>query len=165
MITLARLREILHYDPNTGIWTWLSTLNKWQVKGCEAGHIHHGYVRFNIEGKRYYSHQLAFLYMTGVWPNPHPDHKDTNRSNNKWNNLRLATRRQNIANCCLNGPSGYRGVSFIKTICRWRARITTESGKRLVLGDFSSKENAALAYNFAALEHFGEFAYFNKASQ
>ena len=74
----------------------------------------------------------------------------------------MATKRQNIANCGMCGSSGYRGVSACGA--KWIARISDANANRLNLGLFKTKENAALAYNFAALEHFGEFAHFNKAA-
>lgn len=89
MITQKELKEILHYDPETGIWTWLVSNSKRVRVGDKAGYLctHNGYWRIKINGKRYRSNRLAFLYMTGKWPNV-ADHENRIRNDNRWKNLR-----------------------------------------------------------------------------
>lgn len=93
------------------------------------------------------------------------DHKDRNRLNCKKENLRLATSSENKTNEDMrrNNTSGYKGVSFHKASNNWRADIMIK-GKRVSLGYFKDINEAALAYNKAAKQYFGEFAYQNDLS-
>lgn len=98
-ITYWRLKEVLHYNPETGIFIWLKTLSNRTKVGYNAGtHKNNGYMRIDIDGYFYYAHRLAFLYMTGEWPKNEIDHIDNIRDNNKWENLREVTRSQNNKN-------------------------------------------------------------------
>jgi len=102
MITQIQLKELLYYDHDTGQWIWLVQKNSFGGKqkiGSQAGYIsHHGYRIIGINGKRYRSSRLAVLYMTGKWPKKHVDHKNRIKDDDKWDNLREATRSQNLAN-------------------------------------------------------------------
>ena len=151
MLTQARLRELLAYDPETG--EWLDNAHR------ARRNIDHGYLRIKIDGQRYYAHRLAFLYVTGEWPPQNIDHKDMDGLNNKWNNLRLATKMQNGANrgAQKNNRSGVKGVSFCATTGKWRADIQSD-GKGINLGRFDTVSEAGNAYAAAAREVFGEFA-------
>ncbi len=152
MLTQERLRELLSYDPETGAWRCRPT-------GRVVGYADHGYLRIIIDGRKYYAHRLAFLYMTGELPPQGVDHKDTDGLNNKWNNLRLATKSQNGANRSHQKTNrcGVKGVSFCSFTGRWRADIRSD-GKTINLGRFDSIESASEAYARAAEQTFGEFA-------
>jgi hypothetical protein len=92
------------------------------------------------------------------------DHKNRNGLDNRKENLRIATKSQNAANKekYLNGCSSkYKGVSYYKRYKKWVAYIMVEQ-KHKHLGYFLFEEDAALAYNKAALEAFGEFACLNE---
>ena len=163
--TRALMRYWLHYDPVTGVWTWRRT-TRWQKAGERADRLRHcthspgyKYRAISIQKKRYQAHVLAWFYMTGEWRHPEIDHKDTDATNNKWNNLRLATRSQNCANARLreNNTSGFKGVSWSKQRKRWCAYINYQ-GKRIPLGRFESKQDAILVRQTKATELFGEFA-------
>src|SRR3954464_3736442 len=126
MLTQARLKELLHYDSETGLWTWLK--HRYRIQpGDRAGTISKkdGYCHIIIEKKNYMAHRLAWLYMTGGWPSMNMDHIDTNRSDNRWLNLRLATRPQNQANRRKqsNNRCGHKGVWWHKKNRKWRTRI------------------------------------------
>lgn len=98
ILTQARLKELLHYDPETGVWTRLvATSNSIRI-GDVAGGVNHGYVRISVDGRKYSAHRLAFLYQTGAWPSAEVDHWNLDKADNSWGNLRGATRSQNIAN-------------------------------------------------------------------
>lgn len=157
------LKKLLHYDPETGIFTWLVTPN-YKIKiGDVAGCVHsYGYIRITINNKRYLAHRLAFLYMSRNIPKE-VDHINGNTSDNRWYNLRACSRSQNQGNQKLhkNNISGYKGVCFHKITNQWMAQISFKS-KRIYLGLFSCKHRAAEVYNKAALEYFGEFAKLNK---
>jgi hypothetical protein len=151
-ITQSRLRELLSYDPQTGEWRNRAT-------GRAVGTIDHGYIRIKVDCQKHYAHRLAFLYMNGEWPPQSVDHKDTNGLNNKWSNLRLATKAQNGANrgAQNSNRSGTKGVSFCVATGKWRADIKP-AGKTINLGRFDSIERASEAYAAAAEKHYGEFA-------
>jgi hypothetical protein len=81
------------------------------------------------------------------------------RADNRWANLRMATRAQNKANTrpCAANTSGVKGVHWHKSAHKWRARIKV-NGKRRHLGFFCTPESAAAAYAAAAEKYFGEFS-------
>lgn len=160
-LTPERLREVLTYNPETGVWTWNKTA-KWNKEGQVAGCINAGgYRAIVIDQKLYYGHRLAWFWMKGEWPQDHIDHEDTDRSNNRWINLRAATYSTNLANrgSPKNNTSGFKGVSFCKMTGRWRANICVE-GRQISLARTDTREQAAQIYQAAALKYFGEFARF-----
>lgn len=163
MLTQARLKELLSYDPETGIWTRL--VNR-PGRGAKAGDNPNnqggsGYIEFCVDGKNYRSNRLAWLYMTGEWPPALVDHKDLNRTNNRWSNLRIATHSQNKANgrAYANNGRGVKGVSINKwmKLRPYRVRIQV-NGKPIELGHFATLEEAGAAYASAAEKYYGEFA-------
>lgn len=104
------------------------------------------------------AHVLAWFYMTGKWPLDELDHIDLDKSNNRWHNLRLATRSQNNTNKerYRNNTSGYKGISWYEKGKCWRAKIQKDR-KQIHLGSFSRIEDAILAYKKAAKEFHEEF--------
>ena len=113
IITQKELKSLLHYNPETGVFTWIKRVSRRVNIGDIAGTIDNGYLRIMIKGKSYRLHRLAFLYMEGEHPIHQVDHKDRLRNNNKWSNLRHATQVQNQHNTsrnnCFVGVSRYRG--------------------------------------------------------
>ncbi|MET4187604.1 hypothetical protein ABIB86_000447 [Bradyrhizobium sp. JR1.7] len=158
-LTHEHLLEVLHYDHVTGIFRWRRSYRR-AVAGNVAGHKNHrGYVMISVGGRLFLAHRLAFFYMTGEWPIGLIDHEDTDKSNNRWVNLRDANSSQNGANSKLacNNSSGFKGVSWDAESCRWQAFIHID-GRTKRLGRFDSAEEAAASYQLAALANFGEFA-------
>jgi hypothetical protein len=97
-VTYKELHSILDYNEITGIFTWkMQVSNKIKV-GNTAGILDRGYIRIGIGGKIYYAHRLAWLYVYGEWPELLIDHIDGNKSNNAIDNLREATKSQNMQN-------------------------------------------------------------------
>jgi type V secretory pathway adhesin AidA len=96
-------------------------------------------------------------------PSVEVDHHDHNTLNNQRSNLRLCSSLGNHANASLqvNTTSGYKGVSFDKRKKRWQSRLKVK-GEQIFLGYFSTKEQAAVTYNRAAIKHFGAFACLNE---
>ncbi len=159
-ITAERLREALSYDPLTGIWTRRITTSSNARAGAIAGCLTPiGYLVIRLDGRLYASHRLAWLWMTGVWPSSALDHKDLNKSNNKWDNLRESTMSQNLANTRRrsDNTSGVKGVTWFKERGKWMAKIQVQ-GKFHTIGYFDDLEIAAAAYAEAAKRYFGEFA-------
>jgi hypothetical protein len=158
-ITRERLLEVLDYDVETGVFRWkVKTSRKINI-GQIAGTVTHGYVQIRIDGVIYRAHRLAWLYVLGEWPASDVDHRDRCRSNNRWSNLRLATKSQNQGNTAPwpSNTSGFKGVTWNKKRKRWYAQITIR-GVVNYLGSFLDINDAALAYKNAATKYFGEFA-------
>jgi len=154
MLTQERLKDLLHYDPDSGLFAWLvSTSNSVKV-GDVAGTIHpKGYRNIMIDGKLYKAHRLTFLYMTGNFPKDQADHIDGDRANNHWSNLRECTNAENQQNRTSNknSTSKYTGVCWYKRDQKWQAQIRI-NGKLKNLGRFDSEEAAHAAYCKAKAE-------------
>lgn len=172
-LTLEELRRILYYDPITGILTWLIRRNGHGgcVVGKPAGSLRQhssdtwldgGYIQIVIDQRVYRAHRLAWWFMTGTPPPKGIDveHKNRDRADNRWENLRLATRSQNNCNAKTrrDNRSGVKGVhpnarAYGKP---WFARITMN--KRIIhLGFFDTIEEAAEARRLAEIKHHEEF--------
>lgn len=157
--SIERIREVLAYEPDTGILRWKISSGR-AFAGNEAGHLDKktGYIRVRIDGCFIQAHHCAWAIVEGYWPE-RLDHRRGKEAGNGWDNLRLATQSQNMGN--INAPahntSGIKGVSFHKATGKWQAQINVNR-KRVSLGVFASKEDAAAAYATAAADHFGEFA-------
>lgn len=165
-LTQEYLKSILRYEPETGKWFW--RISKGSVTaGLLAGSIQgkgdYRYINIMINGKSYLAHRLAHLYINSEWPENHIDHEDLDGLNNKWKNIRKATRSQNLGNqkTHTNNTSGFKGVSWDKKANKWSARIQV-NGKSKFLGYFAKEDidKASNAYEKAAEELFREFARF-----
>lgn len=158
-LTQQSVRQILHYNPKTGIFVRLKSKQpKWigRPTGYPAGVNKYWVV--SINDKLYSYHRLVWLYMTGEWPKVEIDHIDRDKANNRWSNLREATSSQNKANRATKIDtklSVARGV--YKRHHRYEASIRCKR-KRIYLGLFKTVEEANAAYNEAARKLHGEFA-------
>jgi HNH endonuclease/AP2 domain len=150
----SELKQLLHYDLDTGEWTRLSDLSR-----ADRLHKQSGYFRVRIGRKEYRAHRLAYFYMTGEWPPKTIDHADLDRSNNRWNNIRPATQGQNNANSKLRKTnlSGYKGVTWAWKTGLWKAQISLQ-GRTIHLGTTKTAFEAHLLYVAAAKKYYGEFA-------
>lgn len=106
-----------------------------------------------------WTYEAMHRVILGCQPHEEGDHINHNTLDNRRNNLRKATRKQNGRNRRGHGKSGFKGVHRRSLNC-WRAVIRVD-GRLLRLGNFKTKEAAALAYNKAAKVFFGDFAYLN----
>ena len=157
MLTQARLKALITYDPETGGMTWNMKRGRAHRRD-HAGYVApDGYWRITIDGKSWLLHRLAWLYMTGDEPPAIIDHADLDRTNNRWANLREATKSQNNANSHTRARSatGFKGVFHHKR--KFRAQISVD-GRCKYLGLFSSPEEAHAAYQRAAEAQYGNFA-------
>jgi hypothetical protein len=159
-LTAERLREVLNYDPATGVFTWLVRTARCRRIGEVAGCGKNGYHQIGIDRRRYRAHRLAWLYMTGEWPAQEIDHINGDPSDNRITNLRPATSSQNKTNSRRRSDnnSGYKGVSFDRSRQKWQARISVAGRSARRLGRFDCPVAAHAAYVAAAEKHFGEFA-------
>lgn len=157
MITYEQANKVLSYNPNTGILVWkLKTGNRsriGQIAGCLDNK---GYQTITLFYGIYGAHRLAWLLTHKQWPKEDIDHINGVRNDNRLSNLCEATRQQNCMNRKLAKGRKFKGVYPARTTYGWDA-IITFSGKRIVLGTYSSPELAAIAYENKAKELYGEF--------
>jgi hypothetical protein len=159
--SLDRVHQLLDYDPATGIFTWKVRLNSRAIVGSRAGNTSpRGYRRIMLDGFMVFEHVLAWFYVHGEWPHLQVDHRDTDKANNRIENLRLATNSQNHINKGLpvNNTSGFKGVCWDSSVGKWRASIKV-NGKKKYVGVFDDVELAGAARKIAERKLFGEFAY------
>ncbi len=158
--SLEYLKSKIHYNPDSGIITNLKTCQTITRTNRD------GYVVVAIKGYNYMAHRLAWFYMTGEWPKCSIDHKDRDRANNRWDNLRESTFLQNSAN---SGPRKGSSVKY-KNVVKVSHKNGNESyaasmkynGKNIPLGVYYTPEAAALAANKKAIEIHSDFAYTNQ---
>lgn len=158
------VREALHYDPETGLFTWRHRSDRernWNSRwaGKPAGAFSNGYIYIQIDGRSGFSAgRLAWLYMTGEWPPIEVDHRNLNRADNRWENLRLADVFQNNQNKVAqsNNLIGVRGISAHPT-AGFRVRLTVRK-VHYDLGYFPTLEEAMEARKRLEEEHHGDFA-------
>jgi len=155
MITQERLKELFHYNPKTGIFSRkVSNSNRVHVGDISGSLGSKGYLRIRIDYKEYLAHRLAWFYVNGHWPEHEIDHINHNRSDNRINNLREVTHRENCKNMPIprNNNSGYVGVRWHKLGKKWEAHITIEN-KQIYLGLFINMEDAIASRKQAEIKY------------
>lgn len=154
-MTQDELQKLLNYDPYSGVFTWKQYRNQLALKGGIAGNIRpDGYIQIKVKGKLYLAHRLAWLYVTGKWPSMDIDHIDGGRRNNRFSNLREATRSENKHNTCWSS-----GVHWCNTHKIWIAQFQINK-VRVVLGRSKNKSELEQLY----LERKKEFILQNRSS-
>jgi len=155
MLTQARLKELLEYDPETGIFRWLRGSFASRKAG---GPGNEGYWRIWVDGQFYNASRLAWFYVTGAWPPHQIDHINRVPDDNRWINLRAATQSQNKANsgCYRNNQLGIKGVRLHRN-GQYEARLRV-NGELVYLGCYRTIDEAKAVYDAAALDAFGDFA-------
>lgn len=154
------LKTLLRYEPETGVFTRKVSTSNCVKAGDIVGTLDGGgYLQTCIDGRRYKLHRLAWLYVTGAWPEQQIDHIDGVRTNNRFCNLREATQSENMRNIRKHADnnSGFKGVFWHSQSKRWRASIMA-NGKKRYLGLFATPEEAHTAYCTASAELNGSFA-------
>lgn len=143
MITQKRLKELFHYNPETGVFTRRisasSTGRAGSVFGSKfPGRKNVAYLRGKVDGKAHLLHRLAFLYMTGDMPAGVVDHIDGDGLNNAWANLRDVDDTQSARNRSLRvtNKSGVSGVHFHKRMGMWQVNIADGCGGKKTVGSF-----------------------------
>lgn len=145
-VTAERVREVLAYDPETGVFTWRIHRASNARAGDVAGTSDNGYIKIWIDGRQYRAHRLAWLYVHGVWPAHEIDHINRDKTDTRIANLRPVTRKQNCENQSALRPntSGHRGVSWNTRQREWIAQIKHKR-QGYHLGGFDRLEDAIAA--------------------
>ena len=175
-ITAEFVRKIIDYNPENGSLMWKPRTPDMFKDGGHGREINckgwntrfankqagakdpiEGYLIIGIYGTLYRAHRIAWLYMTEEWPENDIDHKNLDRIDNTWSNLRQANDKFNNANKSVtkNNKLGVKGVNYRRG--KYEARIRVD-GRLIILGYRNTKEEAAELYAEAAIMHFGEFA-------
>lgn len=171
------LRVLLKYDPDTGklfhnqrperffpdtprrpnaMAIWNSRFAGKEAFTCTDAY---GYKIGHICGCGLKAHRVAWAIMTGKWPTDDIDHINGQRSDNRWQNMRSATRAQNLSNGHVTtGTSRFRGVHWANG--KWHARLSHKN-KTVNIGSFDKEEDAARAFDDAAKRLRGEYASLN----
>jgi hypothetical protein len=163
-LTAAQVRNVLDYDPGTGIFTWKVRTGMppyWNPKyaGKRAGSLNcQGYCHIAIDSKNYKAHRLAWLYHYGEMPRLDIDHINGDKSDNSIANLRIATDSQNLANAKMysGNTSGVKGVAWDARSRKWKAYVRLR-GTYHHLGYFTNIADAARARLAGAERLQGEF--------
>jgi hypothetical protein len=161
-ISIQVARSLWDYNPETGEITWRVTRNAHGGRvapGVVAGTRKDGYVQLCTSGRQYRAHRVAWLLMTGDHPpfDMDIDHVNGNRSDNRWSNLRLATRSQNNTNRrTAKTSSGVNGVYQRGDTGKWHARVTVNY-RVIHLGQFDTKDEAISARRAGEAQHYGNY--------
>jgi hypothetical protein len=159
LLTQQILKERLSYDPQTGKFLWIKPTVSNIKAGATAGGVNkgHGYHVIRLYGKLYLAHRLAWFYMTGEWP-IELDHINRIKHDNRWDNLRKATRSQNASHIRRvkkrNLPQGvyknynsFKAMAFVNKI-------------KYYLGTYKTPEEAYKVYVEFKRKHCGSFSPF-----
>lgn len=147
MLTADRARELVSYNPETGVFVWRVQRNGTFRNKDSIGWVDsHGYRLLGMDGRKYKAHRVAWLLVYGEWPKSQLDHINRDRADNRIANLREVTNAENGQNAKprTDGKSGVVGVHFLKNCNRWWAYINTNR-ERVTVGYFESFEEAVAA--------------------
>lgn len=154
ILTQARLQELLHYDLETGVFTWKVNRSGTAKAGTRAGTANtSGHIQIMADRKMHLGHKLAWLYVTGEFPSTFMDHINRDPADNRFSNLRLCTHAQNMQNKgrYRNNTTGVPGV-YPAPSGRWKAAIGV-GGKFRSLGTHPTFEAAVAARQAAQAAH------------
>lgn len=173
-----KFHKYLLYYPDSGVFVWQPRIatdftatktwsaealaKRWNTRYADAptGCLckQRGYIILSLWNKTYLAQRVAWLMQTGKWPELEIDHKDRNKANNAWLNLREATASQNHANTekRFRNKTGYKGVIYMKEARKYAAQISV-NGQRVYLGIRDTAIEAHVLYCEAAAEVYGEF--------
>jgi hypothetical protein len=153
-------RELFIYEPDTGLLRWRVRVHQRGPVGSVAGTLtKNGYTRLMYKQSSYLAHCVIWAIQTGSWPEQQIDHRNRVRTDNRWDNLRAATRSQNARNCRISGhnTSGVKGVHFVRSEGKWQASARI-GGKVHYFGQHKTLEEAATARRNGVQGIYGDFA-------
>lgn len=155
MITQDKLKSVLEYSPDTGLFFWKVSKSGHKGIGSNAGNMAKcGYWVITIDGKEYKRSRLAFLYMEGYFPEHEVDHINRDSLDDRWSNIRHVTHSCNMKNRGLmkDNKSGIPGVLLYKKDGSWQVTISSNK-KRFFCGYFKSFSDAVKARWNAEKKH------------
>ena len=153
ILTQEKLKTLLSYDPDTGVFTNQVTRNPRAKAGTPAGALtSEGYIAFQINGAKIYAHRAVWLYVHGVWPEKEIDHINRNRADNRLVNLRQASRLNNSHNTGKHAKntSGHKGVTWHPKNKKWQVQMSANN-KTFYIGQFACLSDAVQARAIAGL--------------
>jgi hypothetical protein len=157
-ISFEDANRLIRYDPASGLFYRRIGTGKGAKKGAICGTItSNGYVSISLRQKRHMAHRLAFLLMTGDFPDGFVDHINMCKSDNRWLNLRVCNKVLNAGNAKAHKDS----ITGVKGVSPWNGKYKATigvNGGQVTIGYFSDIDTARKAYERYALDHFGEFA-------
>jgi hypothetical protein len=158
-LTPEYVRSLLEYDPESGLLRWKIDRGGGIKAGDIAGSKSDSCVFVSIHDKPMRIHRVIWFIVTGKWPKECIDHIDRNPFNNKWNNLREATKAENNRNSKFkpNNTTGHTGIRIRKNYGAYEARIMA-NGQEIHLGSFKTLEKALETRRKAEIKYHGEFA-------
>ena len=164
--TPDELRQLLTYDPDTGVLIWKARPGKtaWNKRWAGRAALEYvdsvGYKTGKVASKEIRAHRVIWALFHGAWPDQVVDHINGDKTDNRISNLRVVSQAQNAMNrSAAGGASRYKGVSYSRS-GPWCAIIQKDRKKKF-LGRFKTEEEAARAYDIAARAEFGEYARLN----
>jgi hypothetical protein len=159
MLTQERLKQLLRYEPETGLFIWIGSRSNRVANGTVVTCTNTaGYIVVRLDGKLYRAARLAFLYMTGSWPKDEADHKNGITADDRWDNLRDATSQQNKQNRTVRYDNQLlsKGIHQLPS-GNFNAHIK-HNYQSINLGTFKTLEEAVNARKTAEAKYHGEFA-------
>lgn len=158
-VVAERVRELLDYEPLTGILTWRQARGGRRAGAVAGTPNAHGHLQIQIDGRNCYAHIVAWTHMTGAYPTVQIDHKDRDPANNRWLNLRPAPGSGNHWNrdAPRTNTSGHKGVSWDRRQRKWRAYATAHRRQK-TFGYFVDIGDAVAAHAIGVAHLHGEFA-------
>lgn len=148
-LTAKRVRQLLAYDKASGVLTWRVARGSRKAGARAGGKACGGYRGVHIDGVAYLEHRVIWLHVTGAWPKHTIDHRDLDRSNNRFANLRSATAQQNNQNT----PARKTNRSKLKWVRSHRSG-KFQTTLQITLGTYDTAEQAhAVGARFARFAH------------
>ena len=155
MLTQERLKELFHYEEETGVFTRVKISGKkCNPIGSVCGSLDiYGYLTIRIDNKQYKLHRLAFLYMTGSFPALQVDHVNRKRNDNRWCNLREVNASENAMNRKLNINSISKSTGVTRRTNRkiWVAQAMVNGKTHIRFFPDSRYESKELAFSMAEI--------------
>ena len=152
-ISAIRLKELVSYSPDSGVFTWIA-IRQGVKRGSVAGSVtNKGYVAIRVDGNLFMAHRLAWLYVHDRWPRDQIDHINGKRSDNRIANLRECLSAENQQNMKRrsDNSSGLTNVCWHSQAGKWRSYITV-GGVQRSLGLYTDRADAYRAFERAKRE-------------